>query len=169
MGVGGMCYSLSLTSTNNILATLFDNRKLKEYTPKGVRIIEINLNSSMEYSWYSIQLSSDRFVVSHGGGGSLHRVCLVDTSGRIIQCYGGAEGSGVEQLSRPSQLAVDGYGNVLVADNGNGRVVLLSPSLTHLGYIMIPAYEMFGTHLLHLDEINRRLYIGVGRVFVLGV
>ena len=66
--------------------------------------------------------------------------------------------------------------NVLVADWGNARVVLLSPTLTHLGNIIVP--KRFEHHLsspynLHLDQPNHRLYIGewtlspTGRVFIL--
>jgi len=172
--VGGECFGLSLTSTNNVLVTLIDTKQINEYTPVGRLIREISLDSTIEGPWHSVQLSRDKFVVSHGDwGGSLHRVCLVDTSGRIIQCYGGAKGSGVGQLNGPRHLAVDGHGNVLVADYNNKRVVLLSPSLTHLGYKMITGRQLNEPYALHHDELTHRLYIGeltdTGRVFVLTV
>ena len=76
-------------------------------------------------------------------------------------------------MYNPRHLAVDRHGNVLVADRGNNRVVLLSPSLTRLGYITVPGHELSGPHALHLDLLTHRLYIGewssTGRVFVLGV
>jgi len=90
----------------------------------------------------------------------------------MIQCYGGTKGSAVGQLNFPQNLAVDGHGNVLVADEGSNRVVLLSPSLTHLGYIEIPGHPLNHPWALHLDELTHRLYIGeygTGRVFVLTV
>ena len=94
-------------------------------------------------------------------------------SGSIIQCYGRARGSDDGQLYNPRHLAVDRHGNVLVADYGNNRVVLLSPSLTHLGNITVPGHELSGPYALHLDLLTHRLYIGesssTGRVFVLGV
>jgi len=142
--VGGECYGLSLTSSHNVLVTLWNTKQIQEYTPVGRLLREISLDSSIVYPVHSIELSSDRFVVSHGDGYSLHRVCLVDTSGRIIQCYGGAEGSGVGQLNAPRHLAVDRHGNVLVADACNKRVVLLSPSLAYLGDIKIPAHRRSG-------------------------
>jgi len=158
-----------LTSTGNVLVTLRDTIQIKEYTPNGRLIRAISLDSSIESRYHSFQLSSDRFVVSHAG--SLHRVCIVDTIGRIIQCYGGASGSGVGQLNQPRDIAVERYGNVLVADEYNNRVVLLSPSLTHLGYIQIPGHQLSYPHALHIDELTHRLYIGewteTGRVFVL--
>ena len=94
----------------------------------------------------------------------------MNMSGSIIQCYGGAEGEGDEQLN-PHDLAVDRHGNVLVADTYNHRVVLLSPSLTHLGYIPVPGHGLSKPSALHLDLLTHRLYIGewIGTVFVLGV
>jgi len=171
--VGECCWGLSLTSTDNVLVTVWGIKQIKEYTSNGLLMREISLDSSIVHPQHSIQLSSDRFVVSHGWTGLLHRVCLVDTSGRIIQCYGRAEGSDVGQLNQPRHLAVDGNGNVLVADQGNNRVVLFSPSLTHLGYIETPGHQLNKPWALHLDELTHRLYIGestsTGRVFVLTV
>jgi len=98
---------------------------------------------------------------------------MVDLIGQIIHCYGGDRGSGVGQLDGPRNLAVDRHGNVMVADWGNNRVVLLSPSLIHLGYIFIPGQKLSEPWALHLDEPNHRLYIAEytssARVFVLTV
>jgi len=174
--VGGRCWGLSLTSTDksdNVLVTVSDTRRIKEYTPDGYLDREISLDSSIVEPYHSVQLSSGRFVVSHGGwNGSLHRVCIVDSRRRIFEKYGEARASRVEQLNGPRHLAVDGRGNVLVADRYDNRVVLLSPSLTHLGYIEIPGHKLNKPYALHLDELNHRLYIGewdTGRVFVLTV
>jgi len=160
--VGEYCSGLSLTSADNVLVTLYVPNQINEYTPHGRLIRNVRLDNSIEYLWQRIQLCSDRFVVSHETfiPTSLHRVCLVDTSGRIIQCYRGAKGSGVGQLNIPGHLAVDGHGNVLVIDRYNRRVALLSPSLTHLGYIKIPGHELIDPWALHLDELTHRLDIG---------
>ena len=65
--VGGWCYGLSLTSTYNVLVTLYDTRRVKEYLPDGSkRIREIILDGSIEYPYHTVQLSRDRLVVSHG-------------------------------------------------------------------------------------------------------
>jgi len=171
--VGGICWGLSLTSTNNVLATLWGTNQIQEYSPYGVWIRLVSLDSTIVSPYHSIQLSGDRFVVSHTTSSLQHRVCIVDSSGRIVQCYGGFAGSGVGQLNMPRNLAVDGHGNVLVADYGNNRVVLLSPSLTFLGYIPTPGYQLNRPSALLLDQLNNRLYIGeesyTGRIFVLTV
>ena len=134
----------------------------------------ISLDGSIEYPQHCIELSSDHFVVSHGTHDSfLQRVCKVDSSGRIIQSYGRFEGSDVEILSNPRHLIVDKYGNVLVADSCNQRVVLLNSSLAHLGYIEVPENKLKKPYALYFDDLGHRLYIGEnvssGRVFVLDV
>jgi len=170
---GGDIYGLSVTNTSNVLVTVYNTKEIKEYTPNGSLVRVISLNDSIEGPWHSVQLSSDRFVVSHGINDQLHRVCIVDTNGSIITCYGSKGGSNVRQLGSPRGLTVDGHGNVLVADHDNNRVVLLSPSLTHLGYVNIPGHRLQVPYALHLDERNRRLYIGedltAGHVVVLTV
>ena len=63
-------------------------------------------------------------------------------AGRLIQCYGGTQGAGIGQLNIPRNLAVDRSDNMLVADYGNNRIVFLSPSLTHVGYISVSGDQM---------------------------
>jgi len=87
-------------------------------------------------------------------------VCMVEKNGRIVHTYGDVQGSSDGQLNGTRHLAVDKYDNVLVIDYHNNRVVLLSPTLGLLGYIVIPGYELNGPHALHLDVRKRRLYIG---------
>ena len=97
----------------------------------------------------------------------------MNMSGSIVQRYGEVRGSGDGQLNQPRYLALDRYGNVLVADRSNNRVVLLSPSLTLLGYITVPENALCKPTALHLDLLTYRLYIGeypnTGRVFVLDI
>ena len=67
-------------------------------------------------------------------------------------------------------MTVDRHGYVMVADTGNDRIVLLSPTLARLGYIEIPGYEITGSLTICLDELQHRLYAGEyssGRLFVL--
>jgi len=97
---------------------------------------------------------------------------MVDTSGRIIQSYGGSRESGVGQLKKPCHLVIDIHDNVLVADTGNNTLELLSPTLTYLGDIEIAGHQLDDPYTLHFDELNHRLYIGEltgGRMFVLHV
>jgi len=168
--VGGACFGLSLTNANHVLVTSHNTKRLKEYTLDGILVREISLDSSIVYPYHSVQLSSGLFVVSHTG--AMHRICIVDTLGRIIRTYGGAPGKGIGFMNTPGHIAVDLHDNVLIADYHNNRVVLLNLSLTHLGYIPALGYDRTNMPwALHLDELHRRLYIaewtGTGRVLVI--
>ena len=100
-----------------------------------------------------------------------HRVCIVDGSGRVLYSYGGPHGSGDGQLNCPLQLTVDKFDNVLVADHGNNRIVLLSPTLSLLGYIQTPGHQLNSPSALQFDARKRCLYIGQqdGNLIVLTV
>jgi len=101
--VSGTCCGLSVNKCYNVLATLFDTKRVLEYTTHGSLIREISLN--IDGPLHCVQLSTGNFVVSHYG--DQHRVCYVDKSGRIIQSYGGSRGSGVGQLNNPYHIAID--------------------------------------------------------------
>jgi len=162
--IGGASEGLSVTSSYNVLVTLPNIKQIQEYTPSGGLIREINLSRCMNTPHHSIQLSNDQFVVCYskiinkGESG----VCIIGMNGHIIQSYGGQQGSDVGQMGRPCQIAVDkhGYNVMMLADIHKHRVEILSPSLTHLGYIEIPGHQLIGPRTLHLDELNRRLYVG---------
>jgi len=115
------------------------------------------------------------------------RVCIINGSGHIVPTsHGASHRLNIRPMMRSSigesrrsynrwrkilcNLAVDKHGHVMVFAEYNDRVELLSPTLTHLGYIQIPGYELDRPHALHLDELNHRLYIveRLGRIFVLG-
>jgi len=142
-----------------VLATLYNTERIQEYTTDGSLIKEISLDSSIVSPCHCAQLSTGNFVVIHWGG-QQHRVCIVDTSGLIIQSYGGSPGSGVGQLNYPYHIAVDIHDNVLVADTYNNKLQLFSPTLTYLGDIEIPGHQLSHPNTLHFDELNHRLYIG---------
>jgi len=164
------CGGLSVTRSYSVLVTLVDVRRVQEYTTDGSLMRDIRLENSIEDPLHCIQLSSDRFVVSHGNMSTdQSRVCIIDTNGHIVQSYGEHRGSGIGQMRKPSNTVVDKHGHVMVVDEYNNRVELLSPTLTHLGYMQIPGYELDCLRALHFDELNHRLYIGGsrGRIFVL--
>ena len=94
----------------------------------------------------------------------------MDTSGRIVQSYGGPPGSSAGQLNAPCCLTVNKRGYLLVADHINNKVRILSPALIHIGEVTFPEHKLSLPLGLHLDELSNRLYIGEwsgGRVFVL--
>ena len=117
--------------------------------------------------WSSFFLVCFQFVVSHGWDiDGLHRVCLVDGRGHVTTAHGQRSGSRPGQLKHPTQLAVSIQRGrtgrlVLVADRGNDRVMVLSPSLT-CGRQLPLGVDVLGPYAICLDEDDDRLYVGEG-------
>ena len=118
----------------------------------------------------AIQLSSAHFAVCHQGA-SQHRVCIVDTTGRIVQAYDGGGPNGEGALNTPACLTVDKYDHVFVADCYNNRVRLLSPTLSQLGDVELGKHGLDAPGVVYYEEGSGRLFVGEveggGRVFVL--
>jgi len=159
--VDGVCYGLSLTRANTLLATLMDTRLIQEYGADGTFITELNIDSIVNRidPWHSIKMHRDRFVVSHGNSGLMARVSVLDRTGHAIWFIDrtGDKTTRVVRFSRSIHMAIDSYDNVLVADEYNNRVMLLSPSMDHFGEIEIPGHQLSLPRALHLDTLNRRL------------
>ena len=148
---------VSLTRAFDLLVTL--RRSIVEYATSGSLIRSFKLDVSIDNAQQAIELSNGQFVVCHPDS-TQHRVCVVDTAGRIVHSYGGPKGSSAGQLNAPFRLAVDKRGCVLVADCDNKKVQVLSPTLTRLGDVTTPGHQLKQPCALHLDELSNRLYVG---------
>ena len=124
---------LSVTpGSRNLLVACSGNRcKLIELRADSGQVVrEIRLQSDIKCLYHAVQLTTGQYVVCHGCGKTLHRVCMVDDEGRVTRSYGDQPGSGVGQLDEPRHLVVDEDSQfIFVADYWNDRVVLLSPTL----------------------------------------
>jgi len=181
--LGGECRGLSVTKIYNVLATLFHDRRVEEYTPNGISIRSIDLGGIFDFCdmtsfvIHCFELSNDQFIVCYDNFSydlsGLYIVVKCEHYTKKVQSYGGRSGSGVGLMDGPRQMAVEKYGHVLVADFRNNRVELLSPSLTHVGYISTTGYELDGPWALHFDNQIHRLYIGESgdknRLFILKI
>jgi len=174
------CLGLSLTGEGNLLVVLRNSKVIHEYTPSGVLIQSIHLDSSISRSQHCIRVSDNHYVVSHIG--DVGRVCRIITcedipnssgvhkKGNIEKVYSGQQGSELGALDKPRHMVVDQHGYVLVADENNKRLEVLGndPDLTHFGYIEIPGDPLNGPRALCIDEDNHCLYIGdTNRLLVL--
>ncbi len=57
----------------------------------------------------------------------VNNVVAVDvTIGAVVRTIGQGRGNGIGQLNNPHDVALDGYGNLLVADNGNKRIAVFN-------------------------------------------
>ena len=156
----GLPCGLSVTPGANLLVTCQLPNKLVELSVEsGQCRREIALQSDVVCPRDAVLLTTGQLVVCHGLGDSLHRVCIVDDAGRITRSYGGRSGCDVGQLNEPCHLAVSlGSRLIFVADFGNDRVVLLSPTLEFVGYI---SEGLSRPRRLHVHETARRVYVGV--------
>ena len=152
---------LSVTKSKNMLVTFPSTKLIGEYSTHGDVIREILLDESIDFPLHAIELSSGQLVVSHVGTKE-HRVCIVDTSGRLIHSYSKSPGSSNTLLNGPLCLSVDRHDLIFVADCGNNRIQVLSPKLTYLCEVSLPGYEVYNPNRLELDEKSGRLYIGEG-------
>ena len=159
---------MSLTRAFNLLVTL--PQSIEEYTTSGSLIRSIKLDVSIDNAQQAIELSNGQFVVCHPDS-TQHRVCVVDTAGRIVHWYSGPPGLSTGQLNALCSPAVDANDYLFIADYYINKVVLLSPTLTRLGDVTTPGHQLSEPYALHLDELNGRLYIGdvAGKVIVLSV
>ena len=153
---------LSVTPSCNLLATCCGepNKLVELSADSGQCVREIALQSDIVNPCHGIQLTSGQIVVCHGAAGfnSLQRVCVVGDDGKVARSYGGQRGSSVGQLSWPRHFAVDKDSQyIFVADQSNGRVVLLSPTLEFVRYV---SEGLSRPHRLYLHQATRRLFVG---------
>ena len=158
--VPGKPCGLSVTPSCNLLVTCHSapNKLVELSADSGQCMREIALQDIMS-PCHSVQLTTDQFVVCHGlRSTGLHRVCVVGDDGKVTRSYGGQRGSDIEHLDDPCHLAVDKDSKfIFVADKGNHRVVLLSPTLEFVRYVR---EGLPNPYRLHLHETTRRLFVG---------
>ena len=159
--VPGKPCGLSVTPSCNLLVTCREPNKLVELSAdSGQCVREIALQPDIVRPCHGVQLTTSQYVVCDGAGlNDLHRVCLVDDDGRETHCYGAQCGSDVGQLNCRYHLAVDKDSQfIFVANFVDDRVVLLSPTLDFVRYVISEGLP--GTHRLHLHQATRRLFVG---------
>jgi hypothetical protein len=109
---------LSINSQLNVVVTFIDTTTVRIFTPTGQVIRNVTLQSDVLDPSHAIQLDEDRFAVLHGQWTNIHRLCIVNGRGTVIESYGGYEGSDVGQLDSPNRmLSVNGW--LIVADSWN--------------------------------------------------
>ena len=117
-------------------------------------------DAGVTYPRHAVQLSSGDYAVSHArppGG-----VSVVGVDGKFVQRYGqSVTSSEVGQMAVPRSVAVTKNDDILVADYGNNRIVLIKRSTGCTEELALPIDG--GIHSLWalcLDESRSRLYVG---------
>ena len=160
--VGQRPTGLTVNTVKNVVVVIESERKLQKFTTHGTPLQTIQLQPDIKSPTGVTELTSGQFLISHEG--MLHRVCLLDVQEAVVQSYGGTQGSDLTKVNRPAGLAVDEHENILVADYGNNRLLVLDRSLTS-------AHEMSMSvdgglecpFSLWYDKSRGRLYVGEGK------
>jgi len=167
--VGQQPAGLTVNSAKNVVVVIQEDHKLQEFTTHGTLLQTIQLRADIRCPSQVVQLSNGQFVISHGVTHS--RVCLLDVHGAVVRSYGGTPGSDLTKLDRPRGLTVDKYGNILVADRDNNRLLVLERSLTsaHEMSVSVDGGLKYPFSLWY-DKSRGRLYVGEwygGRVIII--
>ena len=147
---------LSITKQGSVIVACHSLNKLFEYSTDGTEKREIVLQSDIVKPYRAIQLDNDQFLISHD---FMHRVCLIDTTGKLIKSFGGTTGTKGGQLQYPRQMVVDQNGFILVADYGNNRVVLLDSNLEFAKDLIPASAGMKTIFAVCLEKQYDRLYV----------
>jgi len=148
-------HGLSVNSVCNVLVTCHKVGDVKDFTTDGKLIRVISLESSIVHPRHTVELTTGQLVVCHGDvNDAVHRVCIVDLSGRVLQSYGGSKGSGSGKLNAPYRLAV--HGVIFVADINNHRVLMLSSTLSLIREVVTGLRYPWS---ILFDDETERMYV----------
>jgi len=153
--------SLSVNAAHNVLLTCTEACKIKEFSSHGNLLGEVTLCDDVVNPWHTMELITGQFIVCHSNFcADVDRVCKISADGcYVIHSHGGKPGSDADQYNQPFHLAVDNNGFVLVAEFGNRRVKLLSPTLNYVREVVSPKTLKWGPDKLCFDATRRRLYV----------
>jgi len=155
-------WGVSVNAAHNVVVTCHIVGKIKEFSSHGDLLRELTLPYDVIMPWHAIQTRSGQFIVCHGvRDDPVDRLCMISADGRhIVHSHGGQPGSDTGQYNMPRHLAVDDNESVFVADHGNSRVTLLSPTLEYVGQVVSRDQLRWGPPVsLYLDTQRRHLYV----------
>jgi hypothetical protein len=66
-----------------------------------------------------------------------HRVVALRAEDGVVVWRAGGEGSGPQELRNPTAITLDPHGNVLVVDQGNGRLAILAPTGIFVAHVAL--------------------------------
>jgi len=162
---------ISVTSSHDLLVLCGKSNKLKLFGTDGVLRSTIALEPS--HVTCAVEFTTPgQYLVTHGRNSDpLHRVCIVNSEGRILHAYGGFKGS--YMLSNPSSVAVDKDGFVYVDDEANNRLVVLTSTLKFIQSLpsVFPKSESSFHRRMKMDDLKHVYvsylqYVWNGRVNV---
>ena len=150
---------LSVNSEHNLIVACCYANKLQIYTMHGSVVREICLQTGVTKPDHAIQLSTGDYVVSQWKSPDV--VSVVGADGQVVCSYDESQTSDVGQMKNPTSLAVTKNDDILVADEGNNRILSIDSSLGSIQELALPVDGGITQQLgLCLGESRGRLYVG---------
>ena len=154
-------FRISINKEGNVVVSCCDLNYIMVITPSGkwIRRIDVKaIDGTIGGLYRSIQLDNDRFIICNVHDKENY-VCIINNNGRMLKCYGGEKGSGIEEMRDPAYLAIDRSAFVLVVDKSNNRIIQLNASLEFIREFVPGSVGLHSPKIMYLDEDRRRLYI----------
>jgi len=155
--------TVAVDTYGNVYVGEFAVRQIRVFSPRGELLHSFDAkNTGVQTAPLDMTVAGDRLIVAERWGA----VSIIDLGGRLLKRFDRIEGASPETLSYPNGIAVDPSGRILVADSGNGRLLLLNPDgklirvITH-GKLTHPrGVAFFGTdYIVTADTFNNRLLV----------
>jgi len=105
--------------------TSLEDKQLRQFdTAGGDELRRVGLPDYM-YPWHAVESPTATFIVGHLNTQlAQYQVSEVSTEGQVLRQFSSSS------LGEPEYIAVDRQGNIFVADNGNGCILLLDAQLS---------------------------------------
>jgi len=111
-------FHVSIGSDGRIIACDWKNNEIRITSPDGMQLLQSFRASHCDDSLNCVVYHQDKFFVSDGKADCIN---VFSKEGKFLYIIG-SEGSGDGQLSHPVGLAIDKFNNLIVCDQGNGRL-----------------------------------------------
>lgn len=120
-------HTISVSAANGQVVAFADQAKrLHIYDSDAVLVRRINLPGEIKNPQHALESNTGRVFVSFGDlGAKKHGVCEVSSKGKVVRRYGQKS----DKLNRPIHLAIGTEDRLIVADNGNSRLLRLDGDL----------------------------------------
>ena len=162
--------TLSETCEGNILVSCRSSKKLFEFSPKLDKFhTPISLESQDITPSHAVKLSTGEFVVSDVTTCTQHRIVKLNSNGEVMCEYGRATkvenggtnrvGRGTQPLKMPAYLVRSRNDFILVADQDNDRILLMSPNLELVKELISPKHGLKKPFRMCLHEEYERLFV----------
>ena len=163
--------NLSVTDESNIISSVIMKHTLKEYSPEGHLLREINVSpdSGVRSVVQAIKLANGHFLLSCGfDEDDIPGLSTMDANGKLLRVFERKRAANITGLHLPFYLSVDGDGFFLVADQMKRRVLLLDSNLEIKREILSDKkHGLQHPSRFLLDDSNRRMLLADnGRILI---